>query len=180
MLSLGSLFGRSTPREAGQPHCLADALYKLAKIKKMGRRRSLVCGKCGVTKNILESGATRCPNCHIRWLREYYRTSETRRENQRRAYVQRKYGLSLDELEKLLDQQHGCCAICSRPWQDCVSAKRAQYDIRFLQYLCIDHDHVTGRVRGLLCNGCNTAIGMFGEDPTRFSAAASYLAKFSS
>ncbi|MBV8433913.1 MAG: hypothetical protein JO029_06505 [Candidatus Eremiobacteraeota bacterium] len=146
----------------------------------MGRRRSLVCGKCGGEKNILGNGAARCSSCHNRWLREYYRKSETRRENQRRAYVQRKYGISLDELADLLMQQNGCCAICGRRWQDCISAKRAQYDVRFLQYLCVDHDHVTRKVRGLLCNGCNTAIGMFGEDPARFAAAASYLARSAS
>jgi len=144
----------------------------------MGRQRSLTCQKCGGTKIVIANGATRCTTCHNRWLREYYRTSETRRENQRRSYVLRKYGISLKELQDLLQLQKGCCAICLRPWQECVSAKRARYDVRFLQYLCVDHDHATGTVRGLLCNGCNTAIGMFDEDPTRFASAATYLERF--
>jgi hypothetical protein len=45
----------------------------------------------------------------------------------------------------------------------------------FLHYLCIDHDHRNGRIRGLLCNACNTAIGLFEEDVTRFAEAVRYL-----
>jgi hypothetical protein len=45
----------------------------------------------------------------------------------------------------------------------------------FLQHLCVDHDHANGNVRGLLCNACNTAIGLFEEDVERFATAAAYL-----
>jgi Recombination endonuclease VII len=41
--------------------------------------------------------------------------------------------------------------------------------------LCIDHDHQRKTIRGLLCNACNTAIGLFEEDLDRFEAAAIYL-----
>jgi hypothetical protein len=95
----------------------------------------------------------------------------------RRTYILRKYRLSPEALEEMLRDQNGACAICRRDWEDCVSAKRLRYEMRFLQYLCVDHDHVTGKVRGLLCNGCNTAIGMFDEDARRFQAAADYLAR---
>jgi hypothetical protein len=40
----------------------------------------------------------------------------------------------------------------------------------------IDHDHVTGQVRGLLCNNCNRGIGYFGDDPQVMTAAARYVA----
>jgi hypothetical protein len=143
----------------------------------MSRRRSLYCGKCGVLKHVLGNGATRCRKCHNRQGREYYRASAIRRENMRRTYILRKYGMSADDLEELLRRQDQRCAICGRPWTECVSAKRSRHEARFLQYLCVDHDHVTGTVRGLLCNGCNTAIGMFEEDPLRFRAAAAYLAR---
>lgn len=95
----------------------------------------------------------------------------------RRTYIQRKYGMSMEELEAMLYRQEQRCAICRRLWEDCVSVKRSRYEARFLHYLCVDHDHTTGKVRGLLCNGCNTAIGMFGESQERFQAAAEYLAQ---
>ena len=85
---------------------------------------------------------------------------------------------TLDDLALLLERQDGRCAVCARPWQNCVSAKRAKHEVAFLQYLCVDHDHTSGRVRGLLCNACNTAIGMFDEDPARFHAAVEYLNRY--
>jgi len=41
--------------------------------------------------------------------------------------------------------------------------------------LAVDHEHVSGAVRGLLCDQCNVAIGMMGEDPGRLELAAAYL-----
>ncbi len=51
----------------------------------------------------------------------------------------------------------------------------SRYDAVFLQHLYVDHCHVTGRVRGLLCNRCNTAIAMLEEDLSRFDAGKAYL-----
>jgi hypothetical protein len=126
---------------------------------------------------ILANGASRCRDCHNRQGRNYYRLSAERRENMHRTYVLRKYGLCVDELEELLQRQDQRCAICRRPWAECASAKRSRFEARFLHYLCVDHDHTSGKVRGLLCNGCNTALGMFEEDSVRFEAAAAYLAR---
>ncbi len=62
------------------------------------------------------------------------------------------YGLSLDDYEAMLARQQGCCALCGRrPWPG-----------RPLQ---VDHDHQTGRVRGLLCGVCNSTLTRF-EDET--------------
>lgn len=93
----------------------------------------------------------------------------------RSAYLLRKYGISLEELETLLNKQQGRCAICQKHWRHCVVAKLPRYEVMFLHYLYVDHDHAKGSVRGLLCNGCNTAIGMLEEDPVRLKAAIDYL-----
>ena len=74
----------------------------------------------------------------------------------------RRVGSSLQEYEQLKERQQGVCAICGRP----PVAK---------QRLSVDHCHVTGQVRGLLCDPCNTALGLLGDDPERLLAAARYL-----
>jgi hypothetical protein len=144
----------------------------------LNMRRSEHCGKCGALKIALRSGKLRCVPCRRRYAREYYRSSELRRAKQRQHYVLRRYGIRMKELEQLLDNQDGCCAICKKQWRLCVPAKHTPYETVFLHHLCIDHDHELGQVRGLLCNACNTAIGLFEEDAIRFVNAMTYLQEF--
>lgn len=66
-------------------------------------------------------------------------------------YVQKTYGLGAGEYARLLDQQDGRCAICM---------KRAVN-----RRLAVDHDHITGRIRGLLCYWCNKYLGIWEQDP---------------
>jgi hypothetical protein len=141
----------------------------------MPRVRTSNCSKCGSEKILLRSGASRCLPCHRRHGREYYLRSESRRTKIRHSHVRRRYGVTFRALEQILENQGGLCAICRRPWRACKPAKRVRYEITFLQYLCIDHDHETGRVRGLLCNACNTAIGLLEEEIGRFYRAVAYL-----
>ncbi|WP_176710323.1 endonuclease VII domain-containing protein [Streptomyces sp. Wb2n-11] len=70
------------------------------------------------------------------------------------------YGLSVDEYAARLEAQGGRCAICREESP---------------QRLHVDHDHRTGAVRDLLCEGCNHAIGKAQEDPARLRAMADYL-----
>lgn len=66
----------------------------------------------------------------------------------------------------MLAAQGGGCAICG---------SAAIFD-RSHKRICVDHDHATGKVRGLLCGCCNLGIGYFKDDPKRIEAAARYLA----
>lgn len=75
------------------------------------------------------------------------------------AMLKRKYGISLQEKEALLLKQEGCCAICDKP----------------LLKPHVDHDHKTGRVRGLLCTACNHALGTFKDSVKILRAAIAYL-----
>lgn len=90
------------------------------------------------------------------------------REAQRRHHLRSKYGLSVEEYDALLHQQGGVCAICGRP-----ETKHNQHGPC---RLAVDHDHETGRVRGLLCSECNTGLGKFKDDETLIRRALDYLA----
>lgn len=76
-----------------------------------------------------------------------------------------KFGITHAELEQMLQSQRGRCAIC-RAAQPGGSGD-----------WCIDHDHVTGQVRALLCTRCNCAIGLLQDDPQIIRAAARYVEK---
>ena len=67
------------------------------------------------------------------------------------------------EFDALLDSQGGRCAICRT---ETAGGKGGWH---------VDHDHATGRIRGLLCHGCNIALGYFRDDPDRLRAAMAYL-----
>jgi len=114
-------------------------------------------------------------HCSNAWKKQRYAFNESERRRQRLRHALWKYGKSLEELEHLLSEQGGRCAICFRHWKDCPAARPSRYEDHFLQHLYVDHDHATGKVRGLLCHGCNGAIGLFKDDPDRADAAAAYL-----
>jgi hypothetical protein len=138
-------------------------------------RASMHCGKCGALKVVIKNGSRRCLACARRWRREYYHTSRHNRDSTRQSHIRRRYGVSLEYLETLLLKQDFKCAICRKHWRECNPAKKARYEESYLQYLCVDHDHDRNRVRGLLCNACNTAIGLLDEDIDRLDLAKDYL-----
>lgn len=72
------------------------------------------------------------------------------------------HGLEPHEFDRMFNEQNGVCAICGK---ECASGKR----------LAIDHNHTTGRVRGLLCSNCNTSLGGFMDSEELLMSAVSYL-----
>lgn len=81
--------------------------------------------------------------------------------------LKRAYGMTSADYEKMLNSQSGCCAICGIP-----AGKIKRGGGR----LVVDHDHETGKVRGLLCHKCNRGIGQFNDDITLLDSAKRYLA----
>lgn len=73
--------------------------------------------------------------------------------------LKRKYKISVDKRDTLKDKQGGVCAICAQPGKS----------------LCVDHNHTTGEVRGLLCSNCNTGLGLFGDNVQHLTQAIEYL-----
>lgn len=90
----------------------------------------------------------------------YQRHAERYKERQRQRSIQR-YGLSVEAFDALNRAQGGLCAICRQP----PDTPR----------LMIDHDHATGRVRGLLCRRCNIGLGLMRDDVAILYAAIAYL-----
>lgn len=77
------------------------------------------------------------------------------------------YGITHAQYDNVLLSQNGCCAICDEPSKEG-------------QLLCVDHNHDTGIVRGLLCKQCNFAIGLLKDSVSRLEKAKQYLNKYQS
>jgi hypothetical protein len=73
---------------------------------------------------------------------------------------ERVLGVSQDDYLRMFTKQQGRCGIC----------RRRLYSTRYKAF-AVDHDHKTGRIRGLLCGNCNTGLGMFREDPIALQRA---------
>jgi hypothetical protein len=87
----------------------------------------------------------------------------------RREQGFRKYGITSEDFNAMLTAQRDGCAICGFvPLPDGKNAAAR---------LHVDHDHETGKVRALLCNGCNRGMGYLGDNPARLRAAADYIEK---
>lgn len=147
------------------------------------------CTKCGLTKSVQEfprakngkNGLnSRCRGCMNAWKRENRRKNpdrhrasdkayyERNKDKARNYYLQKNYGISREEYDRLSQEQGGACAICGE-----MPAGRGKAST-----LHVDHDHETGAVRGLLCTNCNNGLGQFRDDPERMRGAARYIEKF--
>jgi len=114
------------------------------------------------------SYGVRCRSCMILYRRE---NATSRREGyQRFWYIKKKYNMSEDEFWAYWTANHGKCYICVKQ-MEMPKKQRGQN----LDSCCIDHDHQTGKVRGLLCSGCNKGIGLLGDDPKIIRQALEYL-----
>ncbi len=113
----------------------------------------------------------RCKEINVRWrdrnsekvrvYRERYK-EDGRTKAAREKY---RYGISPEEVQKLLEDQNFSCAVCRKPF----TATRKRY---------IDHCHTTNKVRGLVHMECNTLMGLAKDDPELLERAAVYLRRF--
>lgn len=85
----------------------------------------------------------------------------TPEQKKRDAHLRAKYGITLEQYRVLFEYQRGLCAVCLKPPQK--------------QALHVDHDHVTKKVRGLLCYNCNARVVGRQRKPEILRAAARYL-----
>jgi len=97
-----------------------------------------------------------------------WRESSKGKEN----YLKKKYNLTIEEYDKMVKKQNNKCAICG----NCETTKRN----RKTNVLVVDHNHKTGKVRGLLCRDCNLTLGHLNEDIFILKNCIKYLEKWAS
>jgi len=137
--------GKVRSRAAQGQHSLTNVDYDA---------RTGVCSICGPT-NVYTRMRTRDGH--------RYPTAECSAMSQVRAKKSTlwvKYGVTIEQYQTMLEAQDGRCAICRRESE---------------KPLCVDHNHETGKVRGLLCWHCNIALGKLQDDPEVVRAALNYL-----
>lgn len=133
-----------------------------------------ICNKCGKelpatpdffhrrskgSKDGLNSICKKCRlNYKIRPRKQYYREYGKRNHRQIRAgHLRRRFGLTLEEYDKMFEEQKGVCAVCKKE-----NVSKAA--------LHIDHNHKTGKIRGLLCCACNLVLGHFEKYAKQFNS----------
>jgi hypothetical protein len=122
------------------------------------------CAKCGEihTRNAKDlKGGSESIKC------KHYKPHNKMFEDRRDSVVRRQYGITLADYEQMVYNQEQKCAICGN--EDEVEGRR----------LAIDHCHLSGKVRGLLCGKCNRGLGLFNDNQELLNKAISYLTKYS-
>lgn len=134
------------------------------KVKRVVHSPICLTQDCG--ESTTRGGHGLCKFCyHVQYKQTYPNQGVVTRRASRKYHLKTKYGLTPEDEARLITKQKNRCAICRgknpgpKPGQN----------------WCIDHDHVTGQVRGLLCHWCNAAIGLLKDDPGLIATAAAYV-----
>ena len=159
-----------------------------------------ICSKCGEEKPFSEYHSKRgksqpeCKPCRSKYMAKLYQDNRERERAVRKAWYEknkilvceklrknrqdnlqehrlrarlRRKGMSLEQYQSKIIAQRNSCEICLGSFG--TDAYKCSY---------IDHDHKTGKIRGLLCSQCNTALGLLREDIKLFQKCVAYLKKY--
>jgi len=105
-----------------------------------------------------------CKDCSGKYQQKYRQHNP---KYNRSTYLKRVFGITIKEYELMLKSQNGVCAICKQ-------TETAKQNDNILP-LSVDHRHNPFKVRGLLCNNCNRALGLFNDDIEILKQAIKYL-----
>jgi hypothetical protein len=126
------------------------------------------CKRCKVDKPISQMKPDYryiCKSCDSKringWIEDHPSESLA---HKRKHSLMKRYGISPKEADSILESQNGVCAICKQKIDGKI--KHGPY---------VDHDHDTGKVRGILCFHCNAGLGLFKDNPGILISAAEYL-----
>lgn len=137
---------------------------------------TLYCTMCGLSKSItkfanslrhLNKTTGNCSTCWTKKTKEYYLANPDLYENKKLCSRLKQYGMTVYEYNLLKLKQNNKCASCGNPEKSVQCGK--------IQRLSVDHCHVTGNIRGLLCSNCNTALGLLQESEENILNLLNYL-----
>lgn len=140
------------------------------------------CRKCNEVKPIddfyLKKSATTVSGFHRKWsckacdsslARQWSKGNPDRaRLNKWRSDLKVKYGINEEQWWEIFDKQGGCCAICEE-------RETSRHSSGTVFRMSVDHCHTTGKIRGILCNNCNRAVGLLKDNAQLLRKAADYL-----
>ena len=133
------------------------------------------CNTCNETKELTEyhkakvnkdGHENRCKACKQAWQSDPAQRAARARRSWKYS-IKVNYGMTPEDYYKMVEEQGNKCAACDTPWEELVNHVWERW--------CVDHNHNTGEVRGLLCNGCNAAAGHAQDDPKILRGIANYL-----
>ena len=118
---------------------------------------NILCKMCGLRSKRASTARFCSDLCRNRYHKGYQGHKVQKATDRYRFYT---YGLEPYDYQALFEAQNGLCAVCEQP---------------STRPLCVDHDHIVNRVRGLLCSGCNAGIGLLGDSVQGLIRAINYL-----
>ena len=133
------------------------------------------CKKCGCTKPLTDFYKTGrkkdkpdarhyvCKQCTRERVAANHNPARYRAQ-----HLKRQYNITVEDYDEMFEKQEGKCAICG---------SSSPGNTRRNSYFSVDHCHSTGKVRGLLCHPCNTALGLLKDNPETITNILSYLQK---
>lgn len=128
------------------------------------------CPDCAEFKNtgdFQSEKSSYCKKCVSKRGKKWVKNNKKRvKENSRKNHLNSTYGITPEEYDQMLQDQGGVCPLCFRTPEEAHNNGR---------YFCVDHDHATGRVRGLLCSVCNSSLHAVEMFPYWASRAEVYL-----
>lgn len=95
------------------------------------------------------------------------------KEAQRSVQYRHKYGITVVDYDDMYASRNGICDVCGKPDKATETGDNSR--TRSPKHLMVDHDHVTGRVRGLIHHTCNIMLGIFQDSPEIIKRAVDYL-----
>jgi hypothetical protein len=123
-------------------------------------------GKASGDKKVYKA---KCKACQCEAARGWAKDNPDKgRLNKWRSDLKIKYGMTEEQWWEIFDKQGGKCAICGEQ-------ETSKHSSGTVFRMSVDHCHTTGKIRGILCNNCNRAIGMLKDDARMLRRAADYL-----
>lgn len=145
------------------PKCNKKLIYTTKGARDSAVKNKQTCGACAKTKPV-KTGQKVCRKCNKSKSLDCFaengreRRTSACKDCHREMHLQSEYGISLEDYRKMVAQQNGLCAICLKP-------EKRKDPSGNIGNLVVDHDHLTGTIRGLLCAYCNSCLSPFEKDP---------------